>query len=186
MLLSFPNFYCAAGAFRGFTRFHWRVGKCWVLAGCFVSVRAISPQRYSRSRAGGFGVLRPARRMHIRRRGRVLPNPRTPRSGSFRCRRRNRPRMARSGPGVASLALIPPYGRNRALSRAIRGRSASRGFVAGYRSSPRSRLGASVANRPPAAALRSLFGLALRSRPNKRWRLPVRRLLRAPASGGTA
>ena len=30
-----------------------------VRVGCLVSVRAISPQRYSRSRAGGFGVLRP-------------------------------------------------------------------------------------------------------------------------------
>ena len=49
-----------------------------VRSGYLVSVRAISPQRYSRSRAGGFGVRRLARRMHIRRRGRVLPNPRTP------------------------------------------------------------------------------------------------------------
>ena len=85
--------------------------------------------------------------------------------------------MARFGPGVASLALIPPSGRKRAPSRAIRSRSASRRFVAGYRSSPRSRLGASAANRLPAAALRSVFGLAFRPRPNKRWRfssLPLR------------
>ena len=78
--------------------------------------------------------------------------------------------MARFGPGVASLALIPPSGRKRAPSRAIRSRYASRRFVAGYRSSPRSRLGASAANRLPAAALRSVFGLAFRPRPNKRWR----------------
>ena len=45
---------------------------------------------------------------------------------------------------------------------------------------PRSRLGASAANRPPAAALRSLFGLALRPRPEKRWRLPVRLLCALP------
>ena len=53
----FPNFFsCGAEAFRAservhvFTRPH---------SGCLVSVRAISPQRYSRSRAGGFGVRRP-------------------------------------------------------------------------------------------------------------------------------
>ena len=88
--------------------------------------------------------------------------------------------MARYGTGVASLALIPPSGRSRAPSRAIRSRSASRRFVAGYRSSPRSRLGASAANRLPAAALRSVFGLAFRPRPEKRWRLPVRRLCALP------
>jgi len=82
--------------------------------------------------------------------------------------------------GLAAPSSLSP-GERRASSRVIRGRSASRGFVAGYRSSPRSRLGASAANRSPAAALRSVFGLAFRPRPNKRWRLPVRRLLRAPA-----
>ena len=45
---------------------------------------------------------------------------------------------------------------------------------------PRSRLGASDANRSPAAALRSVFGLAFRPRPRHRWRLPVRRLCALP------
>ena len=47
---------------------------------------------------------------------------------------------------------------------------------------PRSRLGASDANRSPAAALSSVFGLAFRPRPRHRWRLPVRRLCALPPS----
>ena len=52
--------------------------------------------------------------------------------------------------------------------------------------SPRSRLGASAANRPPAAALRSVFGLASPPRPEKRWRFPVRRPCALPPCGGSA
>ena len=113
--------------------------------------------------------------------------------GGESCRIRARPEAVRSAGGgeiarawhVLALgspvfALIPPYGRKRSTSRAIRRRSASRGFVAEYRSSPRSRLGASDANRSPAAALRSVFGLAFRPRPRHRWRLPVRRLCALP------
>ena len=79
-------------------------------------------------------------------------------------------RMARSGPGVDGRALIAPYGRRRVSSRAIRGRSASRCVVSGYRSLPRSRPSASDANRRRAVALRSLFDRVRRPRPVKRRR----------------
>ena len=115
--------------------------------------------------------------------------------GGESCRIRARPEAVRSAGGgeiarawhvlalgsPVSPSSLPPGGtvRPHAPSAADPRRVASSRNTA---PSPRSRLGASDANRSPAAALRSVFGLAFRPRPRHRWRLPVRRLCALPTS----
>ena len=103
--------------------------------------------------------------------------------------------MARYGAGVASLALIPPSGRKRAPSRAIRSRSASRGFVAEYRAiaplASRRVCREPAARRRPALALRPRLTTPTReevafacSQPLRAPALRRKRLVRLPAAEG--
>ena len=102
--------------------------------------------------------------------------------------------MSRFGPGVGSLALIPPSGRDRAPSRAIRGRSASRGFAAGYRAiatlAPRRVCREPAARRRPALGLRPRLPTPTREAvalpcppPLRAPALRRKRLARLPAAG---
>ena len=81
-------------------------------------------------------------------------------------RRRNLPPMAPRELGSRSTSSSFPPRERRVSSRAIRRRSATHGFVAGYRSSPCLRLATSAAHRRRPVPLRSLLGRVPRPRPN--------------------
>ncbi len=92
---------------------------------CLVSVRREAGQRCSPSSMGGFGVLRPARRIHIQPRGRVLPNPPHRVKVPLRCG----PDSRRAWPLWAfGSARGSPVGASRAASRADFSASASLPF----------------------------------------------------------